>query len=165
MQQTSAFTAVAVGLQRALKSPCYIAPAGASNDQMQEFEAIWDTGATNSSITQDVVGKCGLKSIGKVLIYHAGIEDDPDETDSYLVNIGLPNGVSVNSVPVSRGSFTGGDILLGMDIINTGDFAITHSGGNTKFTFQIPAQADIDFVKEPQAKPRNRAERRARSAG
>ena len=77
---------------------------------------------------------------------HAGVNEEPDETDVYLVNLGLPNGVVVQNVPVSQSGFTGGDVLVGMDIINTGDFAITHANGQTKFTFQIPPQADIDFV-------------------
>ena len=79
-------------------------------------------------------------------MFHAGVDDEPDETDVYLVNIGLPNRVLVQDVRVSRLGFTGGDVLIGMDIINTGDFAITHANGDTKFTFQSPPQADIDFV-------------------
>ena len=79
-------------------------------------------------------------------MFHAGVDDEPDETDVYLVNIGLPNRVLVQDVRVSRLGFTGGDVLIGMDIINTGDFAITHPNGETKFTFQFPPQADIDFV-------------------
>ena len=94
---------------------------------------------------------------------HAGIDDKPDETEVYLVNIKLPNNVTVTGVQVSRGGFSGGDVLVGMDIINSGDFAITHTNNETKFTFQIPSQADIDFVKaQPLPPPRNRAERRER---
>lgn len=63
-----------------------------------------------------------------------------------LRTFGLPNGVVVQNVPVSQSEFAGGDVLVGMDIINTGDFAITHPNGQTKFTFRIPPQADIDFV-------------------
>ena len=40
------------------------------------------------------------------------------------------------------------DVLIGMDIISRGDFAITHPGGRTKFSFRVPSQADIDFVEE-----------------
>ena len=35
-----------------------------------------------------------------------------------------------------------------MDIIGQGDFAVTHSTGQTKFSFRMPSQADIHFVKE-----------------
>ncbi len=36
-------------------------------------------------------------------------------------------------------------MLIGMDIISLCDFAITNSGKNTKFSFQIPSVFDIDF--------------------
>ena len=39
-------------------------------------------------------------------------------------------------------------MLIGMDIISKGDFAITHPGGHTKFSFRVPSQADIDFAVE-----------------
>ena len=92
---------------------------------------------------------------------HAGIDDEPDETDLYMVNIRLPNQVTMENVPVSRGGFSGGDVLIGMDIIGQGDFAITHPDGKTKFTFQIPPQADIDFVQaQPLPPPRNRMKSR-----
>ena len=143
-----AFTATAPGRSSVLKSPCDIEPASSTPGAFCSFNAIWDTGATHSSILQEVVDRCGLKPIGKVKMAHAGIDDEPDETDLYLVNIRLPNQVTVADVPVSRGGFSGGDVLIGMDIIGTGDFAITHANGQTKFTFQIPPQADIDFVAE-----------------
>ena len=38
-----------------------------------------------------------------------------------------------------------------MDIITRGDFAVTNRGGKTTFSFRIPSQADIDFVKDDNA--------------
>ena len=143
-----AFTAIAPGRSSVLKSPCDIEPASGTSGAFCSFNAIWDTGATHSVILQEVVGRCGLKPIGKTYIAHAGINEEPDLTDVYMVNIRLPNHFTVANVPVSRGGFSGGDVLIGMDIIGTGDFAITHAKGQTKFTFQIPPQADIDFVAE-----------------
>lgn len=40
------------------------------------------------------------------------------------------------------------DILIGMNVINFGDFAITNPGGNTQFSFRVPGHGDIDFVRE-----------------
>ena len=135
----------------------------AGPEDFHQFQAIWDTGSTGSLITQGVVDQCGLKPIGKTKLDHAGIDDKPDETEVYLVNIRLPNNVTVKGVQVSRGGFSGGDVLVGMDIINSGDFAITHANNETRFTFQVPSQADIDFVKaQPLPPPRNRGERRER---
>lgn len=46
----------------------------------------------------------------------------------------------------------GSDVLIGMDIIARGDFAMSNSNGKTKFTFQIPATHEHDYVKEQSAK-------------
>ena len=38
------------------------------------------------------------------------------------------------------------DVLIGMDIIGSGDFAITNHKGKTVFSFRIPSIGRIDFV-------------------
>lgn len=38
------------------------------------------------------------------------------------------------------------DLLIGMDIIGLGDFAVTNLGGNTVFTFRVPSVEKIDFA-------------------
>jgi hypothetical protein len=40
------------------------------------------------------------------------------------------------------------DIIIGMDIITQGDFAITNFGGNTFFSFRMPSIQTIDFEGE-----------------
>ena len=64
------------------------------------------------------------------------------------MNIRLPNGVGFSGIRVTLGELGDADMLIGMDIINQGDFAVTNSNGKTKFSFRIPSQADIDFVAE-----------------
>ncbi len=142
-----AFTGITDGLPNVLLVQCKVVPADGNLDHYPFFNAIWDTGATNSAITQRVVDECSLQPVGKARVHHAGNDAQPDETDVYLVNIVLPGNLVIEGVHVSRGGFTGADVLIGMDIINQGDFAITHKDGKTKYTFQIPAEADIDFVK------------------
>jgi uncharacterized protein YecA (UPF0149 family) len=39
-------------------------------------------------------------------------------------------------------------MLIGMDIIATGDFAITNNNNETVFSFRHPSNAIIDFVQE-----------------
>lgn len=39
-------------------------------------------------------------------------------------------------------------MLIGMDIINLGDFALTHKNSGTVFSFQIPSTHEYDFVKQ-----------------
>ena len=122
----------------------------------KKFFAIWDTGATNTVITQKVVQDCGLKPTGMVEISHAG---GKTTTNTYLVNIRLPNKVEVCQIRVTEGILTGqADVLIGMDIIGQGDFAVTNKNGKTVFSFRIPSVKCIDFVKrsykeEPQKAP------------
>ncbi len=134
-----------------LRSPCGVSEAWdpSSNDpepRLLQFEGIWDTGATLSMVTQRVVDACGLMPIATTAISHAqGMTED---VEVFLVNIGLPNGVGIFGVRVAQAVLPNVDVLLGMDIISQGDFAITSLGGNTKFSFRIPSQANIDFVAE-----------------
>ncbi len=109
----------------------------------KEYSGIWDTGATNSMISQKVVDECELKPIGMVLV-HGSTGSKYCET--FLVNIFLPNRIVINSVRVTKSSITDCDILVGMDIITMGDFAITHYDGKTTFSFRFPSMEQLDFV-------------------
>lgn len=60
----------------------------------------------------------------------------------------LPNGVGFHTMTVMEAVLKDCDVLIGMDIITRGDFAITHSDGNTTFSFQIPSVRKIDFEKD-----------------
>jgi hypothetical protein len=42
------------------------------------------------------------------------------------------------------------DVLIGMDIIGSGDFSVTHHNGKTTFSFCCPSLREIDFVAEIQ---------------
>ena len=115
---------------------------------MVEFDAIWDTGATGSVITQSVVDACGLVATGMTRVIHV---DGAANSETYLANIILPNKVVFTSQRVTKGKLPGGiDILIGMDIINQGDFSVTNFDGLTNFSFRVPSSEHIDFVQERQ---------------
>ena len=73
----------------------------------------------------------------------------------YFVNLGLPNRVEVVGVRVTQGVLKSCDVLIGMDIINMGDFAVTNHNGITMLSFQIPSMDHIDFVKIFEESKRN----------
>lgn len=118
-------------------------------DEMQEFDAIWDTGATNCVITQSVIDRCGLIPTGQAKV--RGVHGQEQTRDTYLVNLILPNSVGVQSVRVTKGDMDFVDLLIGMDVIGTGDFAVTNLDGITKFSYRYPSQVHIDFVEETRA--------------
>lgn len=60
----------------------------------------------------------------------------------------LPNNVGIAYVEVTEGDLMGEDVLIGMDIITRGDFAITNVGGKTTFSFRIPSVETIDYCQQ-----------------
>jgi predicted aspartyl protease len=150
MAGEKSFTAAANGRMRELVTPCWIAPAfdpttpKHTHPKMQEFRAIWDTGATNSVISQKIVTDCALKPIGMTLVHTA---NGTCTAEQYLVNIRLPNRVAFQDVRVTNQPLVGTPILIGMDIIGMGDFAVTHKDGKTVFSYRWPSAERIDFVK------------------
>lgn len=155
MQQTFSLTLKANGIARVIQSEVFVTPPpinGAAATESVTIQAIWDTGATGSVITADVAAALSLAPISQTKVHTASGEDI---CNVYLVNITLPNGVTVEGVRVTEGKITGAQALIGMDIIAIGDFAITHPDGKTQVTFRIPSIADIDFVREAnESRPR-----------
>ena len=144
------FTIEHFGLVDAIITQCGVSEAflpnvGGKRPPIAEFRATWDTGAMRSVVSLDAVRKLGLSPIGRTTVFHA---NGQSVVGVYLVNILLPHQVGFSFVEVTEGDLTGTDVLIGMDIISQGDFAITSSQGKTKFSFQIPSTHDIDFVAE-----------------
>ena len=91
------FTSSYPGLSRVLAnqviiSRAYIPPEPPPDIIRKKYNAICDTGATNSVITQKVAQECKLKPTGMTIVYHAGGKKD---VNTYLVNILLPNKVEM----------------------------------------------------------------------
>ena len=105
--------------------------------------AVWDTGAMVTCISDTVAHKLGLISVGKVNLL--GI-DGGSIKDKYILNLFLPNGVSFNGLTVNEGKLDDIDLLIGMDIISQGDFAISNYKGQTVFSYRKPSENILDFV-------------------
>lgn len=165
MTDNRAFTARAPGVARVLATQVGVCeahkPAGdTAHPSTKVFNAIWDTGATNSLITQSVVDGCGLKPTGLTQTHHAG---GVSTVPTYVINIILPNGVQFSFVPVTLGILSpGADVLIGMDIIGAGDFVVTSVGGQTMFSYRYPARGVPDFVAAIDKENENLANRAAR---
>jgi hypothetical protein len=112
-----------------------------------KVKALWDTGATCSVISKNIAGHILLKKICYSEMRHAnGIERVP----VFVAGIKLPNQVIIPELTVlSCNPIHDFDLIIGMDIITKGDFAITGKNGNTKFSFRMPSMANIDFTALP----------------
>jgi len=145
-----------------------------SPPQVKKYVCIWDTGATNSVITKKVADDLNLQPTGLAEVNHAG---GKSFCNIYLVNIILPDNVVVAQVRVTEGKLISTDnipeekkpqVLIGMDIIGMGDFAVTNANGKTTLSFRTPSVEEIDFVPMAQASNvmdgGNRQQRRAMDA-
>lgn len=110
-----------------------------------EYKAIWDTGATGTAITNKVATECGLKPTGMCKVKTASGETD---ACTYFVSLYLPNMVCLPQIRVTEAVLFDADVLVGMDVIANGDFAVTNHLGKTNMSFRIPSLECIDFVKQ-----------------
>jgi hypothetical protein len=145
-QQYIAFTVRYSGRSPRLTSEIEIFPAfapGQPPSTGKKFVALYDTGATNSAVSPQVVADLNLPVIRAG---NAAVGGGVIPTTVHLVNIALPNKVMFPMVTVSRMALLGFDAIIGMDILGSGDFSVTHHNGNTTFSFCLPSLGEIDFV-------------------
>jgi hypothetical protein len=116
-------------------------PAGIST------KALWDTGASKSVLSTDLVKSLGLTAVGAANVHHgAGASTSP----TYLVNFSLPHKVGISGIlatefPAPHNEF---NVLVGMDVICFGDFTVTNQAGKTWVSFRTPSYDAVDYVVE-----------------
>lgn len=104
----------------------------------------WDTGATGTCISKDLVRKLGLVPTGMVKVHTpSGI----GVMNKYMINLILNNEVRISNLSVMDSEIgkQGIDVLIGMDIISLGDFAISNFDGKTQFSFRLPSQEHVEY--------------------
>lgn len=110
----------------------------------QDIIAIWDTGASHTCISPKLAKDLNSASTGVRNVIGA---NSNKLCGTHIISIQLPNNVIIEDIKVTELTFGGGDVLIGMDIIQRGDFAVSNYKGTTKFTFRIPSLGDFDFCK------------------
>ena len=109
--------------------------------------AQWDTGATHTCISKNIVSQLGLIPIGQRPIQTPSGKKNVNE---YRIDIKLQNeNVLLKNIFVidSEIGDQGIDVLVGMNIINLGDFSVSNYNGKTTFSFRIPSCAETDYVR------------------
>lgn len=152
--QYHAFTKSYNGLIGSIITDFWVSPPfppdqkiAANDPRLIKTTALWDTGATNCLISSSIAKNLGLKAISKVTVSHAGGTSDEDV---HLVNLYLPNLLAIPFVRVTEASkLTGNfEIIIGMDVLTTGDFSLTNVNGKSMVSFRMPSAKAIDYVKE-----------------
>lgn len=106
--------------------------------------AVWDTGAMGSAIVRPLAQQLHLDEIGQKQVH--GVTGCEICT-RYLVSLHLPNQVVIPELEISDcGGDIGCDILIGMDVISLGDFAVSNFNGHTTFTFRMPSVERLNFT-------------------
>lgn len=142
MGVSGSFTVSYSGISRQLMSEVAIK----YNEQTIKVQGQWDTGATGSCLSHDVVKNLKLVPTGKKQVR---TPSGSRIINTYIVDILLPNNVLITECEVmdSEIGAQGIGALIGMDIISEGDFAVSNVNGKTVFTFQCPSKHRIDFSK------------------
>jgi hypothetical protein len=112
-----------------------------------ELNAIWDTGASCTLISKEYAAKVGLIPTGKTTI--TGVNNSTLE-NTYQVNVYLPNKVCLGFLRIAEAPALAGGagMLIGMDIIGSGDFSVYKENGKTVMTYRFPSIGGTDFVIE-----------------
>ena len=117
----------------------------AANAQYITVKALWDTGCSGVAISQTVIDSLGLIGNGMTTVFNAG---QASQSQYYPISIILPNETDVHFLRATLAKTHGFDILIGMEIISMGDFAVTNYEGEKYMTFRIPSIRREDFVAE-----------------
>lgn len=119
---------------------------------LPKLRCCFDTGANHTTMSSNLAYDLGILpdrqsakiatplSAGKLAKYHVDICLPGDIVLVDWIIGGIPHIDSVQNNPVI-------DLLIGMDIIGLGDFALTHRNGKSLLSFRIPHSIPIDFQK------------------
>jgi hypothetical protein len=99
------------------------------------YKGVWDTGATRTMITSKTFTELKLTVIDTAMVH--GV-NSLMKVPVVLVNFVLLDRVGLNSIRAMVSDIQGIDILIGMDIIQLGDFSISNFEKKTVFTFAMP---------------------------
>lgn len=143
MGTASAFTTSYDHIEKRLINEAFVLYNG---EQMHTPKAMWDTGANITCISRAVLERLELKPIGEAIVNTPAGETI---VEKYIIDIKLQNNVTIKDVVVLATEIgqQGIDLLIGMDIISTGDFSISNYDGKTQFTFRSPSVEHADFTK------------------
>lgn len=149
LDKPMAFTLASQGILQTLETNALITSKYIEKNTSYDLtirNVLWDTGASKSTISPRVVNDLNLTPMGICTLSTA---NGLVQAKTYVVDIGLPNKVTIKDVMVSCADIGDNiDALIGMDIITLGDFSVTNVNGKTKFSFRIPSVKAIDYVKE-----------------
>lgn len=131
-----------------IASHCAITPAYKNLAEVKEpmycetKSTMWDTGADVTIISKEVAEALHLTPVRKAAISGIG---GLVYANVYKINLYILGKVKFEELEVFDGELEDYDMIIGMDIISKGDFAITNKDEETWFSFRFPSQEHISF--------------------
>lgn len=118
-----------------LKTEIDVCPCNNRKQILRVKNAVWDTGAVISAISNEYIEKMHLNPINNgVVITSTGQSD----CCYYLIDVYLTSGDCIKAVKVMGLPFKNhdADFIIGMDIISKGNLIIKNENGKTKIDFE-----------------------------
>ncbi|MXX98462.1 MAG: hypothetical protein F4Y58_00940 [Gammaproteobacteria bacterium] len=145
---SSSFTVRADGKLPVIMFDVEISPATLSdrnylNPNRCKCRVMWSTGTARSQLSRKLIEELELEAI---------VKSGNDKQLLYSLDVYLPNKVRMAKVEMTEITqpLPHPDIecIIGMDIISLGDCSISHSNGNTFFSFRVPSLGGMDYVEQ-----------------
>jgi hypothetical protein len=125
-----------VKLQRRIITPVYLYGVSVPTPKDTVTNALWDTGAAISAIMPRIQQELELVQIGTK--YIRGVTGT-SKVPVVLLTLELPNDLLKQNVEVAVCNFSNNvGMIIGMNIITLGDFALLHGNNHTEFSFTVP---------------------------
>lgn len=144
--------------KKKLLMPIDILPVSSSDNILVNtpirVKSIWDTGATFTFIKPELRDRLKLRMVNSGSSTSiAGIGKYIHQADYTVLSIRVWENFEINWCPVYVLDFSVDvDIIIGMDIIGMGDFAVCNANNETSFSFAIPPFPDrINFTERAKA--------------
>lgn len=118
------------------------------NNKCISVTALWDTGSTYTCISEKLIEKFGMDSNSDLDFVSTSSGKIKSKTYDIIVILDDKLEVPVDALKHNHIHEESVDLLIGMDIIFRGDFAISTYNDETCFSFRYPSKGLIDFTKE-----------------
>lgn len=143
----TAYTHAYGSIVRQIIVKCHLSVPGENEKETDELNALWDTGAMTTCISEDMAERLGLTAVDSVPVI--GANNEPFNAPVYAVRLRMGRFViplvTVLGLPMKD---SGHDVIIGMDVTTRGDFTLTNYQGKTTVSFREPSLERIDYVTE-----------------
>jgi hypothetical protein len=107
--------------------------------------ALFDTGSNKSGITKEFAKQLELEKFDDRVI----IQDILNKRPIYLIDFNFGENIkyrNIQVIEVAQQPYDPFDVLVGMDILRTGDLTIKSSSGDTRIIFEVTMSENKDGV-------------------